>query len=356
MTPRLADPLPEAAVLLHVGPPKTGSTAVQGAFRQVKPELARLGVRCPGKERRAKQPLVDLVQGAGGGAWAKLVGTVGRRSSDRIWVSNEDFASVGQETADTMVRDLGGERVRVVYVVRPLDKLLPSQWQQRVRRTRNAPSYDEWLREVLGDEPTAAHQHFWARHDIEAQVAKWSSGDPSRIHFVVAKEGDHDYLLRVFEDLMAIPTGTLVAEPGANSSLTLSGAELVRELNRLADEYGIDEQKFRQELKPGLSKLIRSMPRDPADDAITMPRWAAARVAELDERRATFLRSRAGQLVGDPSSLVGRAIRLRDSDEQVEPRISSRAAAAMLAWAFAQIAPADPAAPVASDVADDDED
>ncbi len=336
MTQSLSDPLPAGSVLLHVGPPKTGSTAVQGAFRQAKSDLEVIGVRCPGKERRAKTPLADLLRGDGRGSWARFTAAVGRRAADRVWVSNEDFAAVPAQVAARAVDDLGGDRVEVVYVVRPIDKLLPSQWQQRVRRSRSAPTYDDWLREVLADEATSAHTHFWSRHDLAGQSAKWSGGDPRRMRFVVSREGDYDYLLHVFEDLLAIPRGTLVAEKGANSSLTLSGAELLRELDRLIADVGVDDVLYRTELKPAISKLMRDRPVDAADERIELPGWAVGRVEALNQRRADFLERSGHPLIGDPRSLVERAVRSRSEGTAPEPRISSHAAAELLAWALAE--------------------
>jgi hypothetical protein len=45
------EPLPEGAVLVHVGFHKTGTTALQSAFASTRPELLAAGVLYPGELR-----------------------------------------------------------------------------------------------------------------------------------------------------------------------------------------------------------------------------------------------------------------------------------------------------------------
>ena len=330
MNDPLTRSLPADAVLLHVGPPKTGTTAVQGAFQHAKAELAEHGVHCAGRERRAKAPLSNLLNGDGTGAWQRLVDSAVRAGDQRVWVSNEDFASVDTKIAARIVRDLGGPRVHIVYVVRPLDKLLPSQWQQRVRKSNLAPTYDDWLAEVLGDRRTAAHKHFWVRHDLAPQVAKWMGDDPSRFHFVIGREGDYDFLPHALEDLLALPRGILVPARGTNSSLTLPGAELIRQLDALVAESDVDTRWYRTEIKPMLSKHLRNRPPDPADDRIELPDWAAPRVRELNQQRAAFIRSYAGHVVGDPGDLAEHEVRTRGAEAPTSARMASATVAELL--------------------------
>ena len=53
MTP--VETLPEGAVLLHIGPYKTGSTAIQQALFDQRDVLAEHGVLYPGRWRRLFQ-------------------------------------------------------------------------------------------------------------------------------------------------------------------------------------------------------------------------------------------------------------------------------------------------------------
>lgn len=302
--------LPAGARLIHVGPPKTGSTAVQQSFRAARASLEEHGVAYAGSGSRPKDAGYELqgrASAAGSGAWQQLVDEVAAYGDRRVMVSNEDFASVAPEVASDMVSALGGEAAHVVMVVRPLERLLPSQWQQQVRRGHAMLSYDDWLRAVLDDDRATAHQHFWRRHDLAAQVATWSAAAaPERVHAVVSREGDREYLPRVFEGLLGLPEGLLeLVEDKSNSSLTFTGAELLRRLDQVVEGHPRVSRRYYDELKPALSRRMRARPKDPADRPIVLPPWARDQVRRLNEERAATLRTMRGHVIGDVDSMLG---------------------------------------------------
>ncbi len=77
--------------------------------------------------------------------WDSLVAQVAAASDKRVVVSSEFFSGADDETARRAVRELGGSRVHVVVTLRPLVKIMPSQWQQYIRN-RSTFSYEAWLR------------------------------------------------------------------------------------------------------------------------------------------------------------------------------------------------------------------
>ena len=102
----------------------------------------------------------------------------------------EDFARVRPQVVERIVRDLGADRLHVLYVVRRLDRLLPSQWQQRTQGFKRM-SYDAYLAMVL--DPTGRrreHRAFWAAHDVTAVVDRWAAQvGPERCTVVVVEQG-----------------------------------------------------------------------------------------------------------------------------------------------------------------------
>src|SRR4051812_3165340 len=87
-------PLPDGARLLHIGPPKTGTTALQVAMSRVRDEMLAQGVHYVGsgaKPRRAGMAIVghtthrprpDIA------FWEKLVDEVAEADAPRICVSS----------------------------------------------------------------------------------------------------------------------------------------------------------------------------------------------------------------------------------------------------------------------------
>ena len=124
--------------LLHIGPHKTGTTAIQGALHLARERLAAEGVVYPG---RGRQPLWPILAVTGqpalrGGPrpeisyWDNLVREIRAAGDQRVVLSSEFFAEADDATARRVIADLGGARVHVVVTLRSLTRILPSQWQQ----------------------------------------------------------------------------------------------------------------------------------------------------------------------------------------------------------------------------------
>jgi hypothetical protein len=302
--------LPEGARLLHVGPPKTGTTAIQAAFHEARGLLRQHGVHYAGSARRPKLAGREFLGKAGrtrGAHWQALLDDVRAAGDQRVCISNESFTNCDDAQAEELVRSLGGDAVHVAMVARPFDALLPSHWQQAVRNQwLMGASYDEWLQVVLGDDRDQWYfKNFWRLYDLEDQMRRWSAAaSPERVIVVVAQEGDHTYLPRLFEQLLGLPGGVLEAPTGrTNSSLTLTGAELLRALDRESKSRDWAVDWYQNKMKVTLADAIRQLPRDPAERAIQLPPWAAATVSGLNERRADLLEGAAVRVIGNPGSM-----------------------------------------------------
>ncbi len=115
------------ARLLHIGPHKTGTTAIQGAFDLARARLAAYGVGYSGAGR---QPLLPALAVTGqpallGGMrpdidhWKKLAREIRQAVNQRVLVSSEFFAGADDAAARRIIEDLGGTGVHVVVTLRP---------------------------------------------------------------------------------------------------------------------------------------------------------------------------------------------------------------------------------------------
>jgi PAS domain-containing protein len=306
--------LPDGARLLHIGPYKTGSTAIQAALWEARPHLAEHGVAYPGNARRAMRPGWAVLGRKPRGRdaprieeWESFARAVEALGDLRVCVSSEDFGRAGPKQAARIVGDLGGERVHVVSVVRRLDKLLPSQWQERVKNYERR-TFHQWLDVVLNDETHPASKRFWASHDLEQVLERWSAAaGMANMVLVVLDEHDRSLLSRAFEQLLGLPVGLLAAErtSAGNPSLNGNGAELVRRLNEVFGERGWPDQAYHHLVQRGLVPLVRTVGRSPHDVPIpALPAWAAERVAELNARRADAVKASGARVIGNPDALV----------------------------------------------------
>jgi hypothetical protein len=195
----------------------------------------------------------------------------------------------------------------VVVTVRPLARLMPSQWQQYVQNGLRA-RYPGWLKYMFErppyERPTPS---FWNRHDHGRQVQKWldAVGDPSRLTVVAVDETDRRMLLDSFEGLLALPAGTLQPEEGVhNRGLTLGEVEVVRRLNEEFKRREWGEDLYGRFVREGVAKkMIAQHQPGPSDTVISTPRWAAERAAERGAEAAKAIAATGVRVIGDLSSL-----------------------------------------------------
>jgi hypothetical protein len=315
--------LPKGAVLLHIGTFKTGTTATQGALFQARPLLAEHGVLHAGEGRQPMQAVLALRgrKSLVGNPtprieqWDELVEEVAAAGDQRVIVSSEHFADADEQTASRVVKELGGSRVHVVVTLRPLVKIMPSQWQQYVRN-RATFSYDDWLEGMLRkppyDKPTPT---FWQRHRHDDLVARWAAlVGPGKVTVIVPDEGDRNYLLRTFEELLGLPAGLLVAETTSeNRSLTRGEIELVRQINVEFLRSGWSDALYKRVVRHGFGLYMQTN-RSPAADEprITTPQWALDQAAEIGAVAADKLSELGVRIVGDISTL---GTRVTEPDE-----------------------------------------
>jgi hypothetical protein len=304
--------LPEAARLLHIGFPKTGTTSLQSALEVARKDLPAYGVVYPGTERYHKNAsiaAVDAIVRIGErppdrAHWDELVKETARAGDKRVIISSEWFSEAKDDTARTIVDQLGGERAHIVVTLRPLSKILPSSWQQYLKngvRTSYAEWLDGMLRKPPYDKPTAT---FWRRHRHAEIINRWASVvGADQVTAIVVDEQDHNRLLRQFEALAGLPEGVLEQQPRVNASLTWPEAELVRQLNIAYREDEWPDTVYRKVIRQGVVDAFMWRPGEPSGPSIPTPQWALEMAAELGAETAKEIAASGVRVVGDLDSL-----------------------------------------------------
>ena len=306
-------PIPEGSVLLHIGPQKTGSTAIQESLHDARERLAELGVYYPGPYRR---PIEAGWAVLGGGAplgrpaprieaWQTLIDGLHASTLPRRILSNEDLSRGSDAVVERIVNDVGADDIHLLYVARRYDQLLPSHWQERLK-ARMTLSFEEFLRVVLeGDPTTWEWRLMWECQFPDQVLASWGRFVPPERTTVIVLEGDHDLLPRSFEQLLDLPHGLLVAPDVANNrSYTFPEAEALRRINQLCAEEKWPDKRYLDLVRRGVAMHWTNSPR-PADAARLpgLPAWALDRVNDLADRQADALLASGCRLIGSPDSL-----------------------------------------------------
>lgn len=337
--------------LLHIGPHKTGTTTIQGAFHLAREALAEHGVEYGGPGR---QPVWAVLAVTGHKElygerpprptdWTRLVDDVAAAGDRRVLVSSEFFADADDEAARRVVAELGGSRAHVVVTLRPLARIAASQWQQYVQNGLRLP-LDKWL-DAIFNKPAhkAPTPTFWQRHRHDELVERWASAvGPENLTVVIADDAEPMMLVHAFEDLLGLPTGILVPEAETtNRSLTYGEAEMLRLLNVEFKQQEWPPAVYARLLRYGSVLQMKAEHKPlPFEPRITLPPWAAERAATIGAEMAGKIGALGVRIVGDLSSL-GR-MPSNAADVPAEPVLSPEAAAQAVIGAILASGATDP--------------
>ncbi|TWG90613.1 hypothetical protein L615_000900000600 [Nocardioides sp. J9] len=305
------------AILLHVGPHKTGTTAIQGMLGEARPALAEHGVLYPGKRSNHHDEARALLGRASGWAadqdelppvhrWNKLA-RAAQRAPGRVVISSEFFGLAHDEHRATMVEQLGADRLHVLVAARNPGAIALSTWQQVLRDGKGA-GLDDWLqRSFKREAPGPATAGFWWWADAAKQVERWARVLPAdHIHVVVIDEADRTLLPTTFEQLLGVPAGVIAGATSrshSNRSLTAPEAELLRAVVAIARPE-LTWKQFSLLLRFGYSRRLVSSRTPAADEPrMTLPAWAVEQADREAEAMVEQLGASGVHLIGDLAHL-----------------------------------------------------
>ncbi|MEV8599784.1 hypothetical protein AB0465_07755 [Streptomyces griseoviridis] len=343
-------PLPAGTRLLHIGPHKTGTTSIQGALFAARDRLPEHGVEFPARTRHPMEAaLAACARPAMMGDatpterhWTRLlrqVDATGRRTSV---VSSEFFADAEDDAiVARIVEQLGGERVHVLVTLRPLARIMPSQWQQYVQNGLRM-GYQDWLEHMLRKAPyDKPNPSFWRRHRHDRLVERWARAvGPERVTVVVVDDSDRGGLLRTFEALLGLPAGLLQPVPdAANRSLTLAETEMLRNLNKEFRGNGLPDELYSTLVRNGAVMHMKNACSPTPDDVrISTPGWALESAARIGARTAERITGLGVRVLGDPallSAVPPEPARQPPAEPRVAPEVAAQALYGVLAAAAA---------------------
>ncbi|MFF7470097.1 hypothetical protein [Streptomyces sp. NPDC008092] len=345
--------LPAGTRLLHIGPHKTGTTAIQGALFAAKDKLPEHGVEFPATTRHPMEAaLAACARPAMIGDtvptekhWTRLIGAVEATGTRTSVISSEFFADApDDETVARIVEQLGGERVHVLVTLRPLARIMPSQWQQYVQNGLRM-GYEDWLDHMLRKAPyEKPNPSFWRRHRHDRLVERWVRAvGADRITVVVVDDRDRDGLMRTFEALLGLPEKLLQPVPDtANRSLTLAETEMLRKLNVEFRGNGLPDELYSKLVRNGaVMHMKNSCSPTAADVKISTPAWAVEAAGRIGAEMVERIGAMGVRVVGDPALLHALpAIPAQPGAPAAEARIAPEVAAQALYGALAAAAAA----------------
>lgn len=322
--------LPDGTRLLHIGPPKTGTTNLQESARTARPELARHGVYYPGDTRNHRAEILSvlgepdpmLLRVAGRdlppgslradadrvtprSRWEALLDDLAATDAKRSLISHEYASMASDDEAAQFVQGLGRDRVHVVITLRPHWVVLTSQWIEELK-VALTDSFDQWL-ERFYDASDATFPVRMRRYlDQGALVDRWvRAAGPERVTVVVVDKANMNLLTETFEQLLGLPDNTLsgVVTDGRriNRSMSLPEARVFREVNeQIFDPETLSWPVYLRVVRTGAVDRVL-MAREPGagEPRVTMPPWAAQRAGQLGVQFAARIEQSGARIIGD---------------------------------------------------------
>lgn len=332
------EPVPAGARLLHIGLPKTGSTALQYAASRLKKRLRKEGVIYPGRgenHHKATSWLAGLKVGYLADPapqeqwWLNLKKELDQHEARRGLVSFEMICTTNLDGARRTVDALGdGGRVpvHVTLVLRNFGTFVPSYWQESLKRG-NTESLDTYLRRVLKDPATVEASGAFHRRDGYGLLERWSAVvGPENVTVIVLEKDRPTRLLDTFESMLDLPEGILHSEPpvgtGANRSMSAAEAALVHRLNQqVIGEWQASSREHRNLVHHGVvHRLLSSREPEASEGKLRIPVWAAESCVEAGRLLADSVRSTGVRVVGDLAELE-RPVPTADDEALADPDV-----------------------------------
>ena len=327
-------------MLVHIGPHKTGTSAIQSVARASRSVLREHGVDYVGNvpaHHRAARALRQL-----DGGWARDVKPPPRRARwttlvrnvaatpGRALVSSEIFAQADADARTQLVRDLGPERVHIILAARNPAAIAVSTWQQ-VLRQGYPVTLDYWLESNFRrTESVADPQGFWSFADASILVKRWSEVvSPDRITVVALDETDRRLLPTTFEQLLGLPRGLLadVTPPIVNRGLTAVEAALFLRILQVLDTK-LSWEDYSRVVRYGvLKRLVQQRQPGVGEAKSAAPEWAIEQAAVETDRIIEALHGSGVTIVGDLESLRAITTRAADVDDLTQVPIDLAAQA-----------------------------
>ncbi|HVX55532.1 hypothetical protein [Nocardioides sp.] len=347
-------PVPAGSVLLHIGPHKTGTTALQNALRAARDDLLAQGVRYAGtrssRDAEAARHAIgrrtvrdEATAEAAAAAWREVRDRLNDASVPRRAFSSESLANADDQGAARVVGDLGP--AEVVITVRALADVLPSQYSQFVQRGLATAEYPRWVEAVLArDESVPTVRAFWRRHSHDAHVRRWGAVvGMEHVTVLVVDDRDRDFLPAAFERLLALRPGTLAERIGrvrANRSLTAAETELVRRWHLECAAAGLDREQVRRWTWRACDRLRAVDPR-PTAPRLALPAWAVEQANARAAEAATSIAASGARVVGDLGRLSAATARpgaITEPVRAIDTRLAADFAVGLALHSDAQVA------------------
>lgn len=292
--------------VLHVGTMKSGTSHIQSRLFENKSALADADILVPGDRWGDQvQGVKDILaiqrhgEGRATGAWQRLADQMAAHDGTAV-ISMEFLGPAGPKIIRGICESVTG--AETVITVRDLNRTLAAMWQETIQNGRTwtyrdyLSAAEEWRPRkgsTMKGAPKAGRT-FWRQQNVVRMARDWGAAAPTTLITLPPPSGSRTLLWERFCRVLDVPTEGWADARASNESIGASSALLLRQLNQLLDENGMQFPVGDSVRKQYLAKEVLAG-RKKQEPAIGLPvskwvrRHAREMVAELRELDLTFI-------------------------------------------------------------------
>lgn len=300
-------------LVIHAGFFKTGTTALQTSFAHHREQLAEHNILYPRLGATGQHRAAWALSGRHWG-WENQGGQITPRSvwettikelnayQETALLSSEFLAELLPEHIQSMKHDIEANEVTIVFTLRPLVKMLASQYQQSLKYGMRL-DYLGWLDRVLNDKTDSIqNQTFWRRHHHPNVIERWVNiFGADNVVVIVGDETQPDFIFSAFNNnvlKLKEQILTQIPETGLNRSLTWPEIQLLYEINKQYDrEKGWDD--YTTMIRNGIFRNLSNTQANPDDERLLTPSWAIQKSQAIATKFVSQIRDLNVQVIGD---------------------------------------------------------
>lgn len=300
-------------LVIHAGFHKTGTTALQHSLRASEASLRNQGWSYPVISHGNSQSDSALALAKrgwgwkGGGSkpipmktWDRLVTRINRDSGNSV-ISSEFFSELQLADIEKIKTAFPKHEVQIVFTIRALDALFPSNFQQALKGGSDL-SYEDWLERILDDYQNAKRSSFWRRNQHALVIERWAGVFGNKqITLITSDVQNQSALYERFETLLGLKPDSLVRESstGLNRGLLLDEISLILEVNRNYPKNG-RWNEYQTFIKHGVIDNLTSSPAGKVEETnrLRTPEKFARQINEIAKFELALLRDLDVDILG----------------------------------------------------------